>query len=999
MINLTETLFPQPTLSLYLGGSGILIGEQLLSQMESLEPADRAFVEAFFIDSQEPKIVDHERARHYCYTDLNQFFQPIYQEFTEHRFPENLGVSPVINSSEGCGVTRVFGAASLVACRDDFANLVEQAVARLRKIRRTDTQPLQVFLTASACGGTGAGMILDAAALVRHFFRSRGENPRIFLFLVGPTVFFEDPHISMREDQRDRMRASTYALLKELNHFAQGNPFASAYRLRDQRIEIGNVADDDRLFDWVYFIDGRGEQSGGTRSLAEVVWTVAETQVHLAITEVGRKVAESMPNQREERLRDYALHFIHPDNKDLLSDATRARLQTSSRKTFLASFAVRNVRFPAAEIKAFFRAQWVRDALHKAMEREDPSPEVAPVDQFDALLGYVRGAFVPNGLLADVGLTREQLSSQVSDDANPQSGMPAAPPAGSTPDRAARDAEQLLEAAQWVLADMKGDASLLSGRTAANRGRMKSTSALVGSAVPGWNKIWREGLADNGRIAERLLQLAWAPAGGRGLRFLDCFVVHTTDVLTGLAAEGKRRPSLAELEERIAVVGEQLTVVRKTRDRERRTFRYIVRSIVSRLIKQVSPDSENLLNRTRSLVVAAAALRQELVEQRAAYLAAVIAPTAWLLAAQQMKRWRDEVLSPTMTATENALTLAENRWELAQEGLKTYQGINARGPWQAHSTFQIADDELLGAFSKQLETIAVEDLVLAPLQAEGISREQERLTVHTLRSIDRETVVNMIAAHVDAHTRGRLTFLDNGWMLEELKKRLRTSAARALDFGSEPLTSFSRPALGVQLQSYLLASRNLKLPVPFGRRLSRMDRLVSRDPLQLGVVSFVFGIPPNALDGIGELFEQYAIHLGDQQRNKAHDRFPLHVFRNAPEGYDEPHSPLTFQANDDLVRSLVDAAREMWGNQIKLDIREFDPESPEHRKDWNRYIELTEKLLRSLIRSPKDAERLFQKGRFPDLQRLYNSRRHRSAETWSAGSHNGGEEERPEGDA
>src|SRR6202035_3109207 len=307
MLTLTEKSFSQPTLAVYLGGSGILVGEHLLAMREELRRADRGLIETFFIDSQEPLIVDHERARHYCYKDLGVFFEPIYREFTEQRFPENLGADRVVSSCQGCGVTRIFGAASLVACRDDFGALIEQGAARLRKQRAESTQPLQVFLTASACGGTGAGMILDAAAMVRHVFRSRvGESPRISLFLLGPSAFFEDPAIKLREDQRDRMRASAYALLKELHHFAQGQPFISAYRLRDEVIQIGNASDEDRLFDWVYFVDGRSERGGAARSLAEVAWTVAEAQMHLCVTEVGRKVAEFLPNQREERVRKFA---------------------------------------------------------------------------------------------------------------------------------------------------------------------------------------------------------------------------------------------------------------------------------------------------------------------------------------------------------------------------------------------------------------------------------------------------------------------------------------------------------------------------------------------------------------------------------------------------------------------------------------------------------------------------------------------------------------------
>src|SRR4051794_10721322 len=157
MITLSEQIFPHPTLSLYLGGTGILVGDRMLAIRENLPDDAKGYIETFFIDSQEPSVRDHARSRHYYYDDLGEFYQPTYRQFSATRFPHNLGVNPVMNSSEGCGVTRIFGAASLVFRRDDFAKLIDQAAGRLKK--SGSTQPLQVFLTASACGGTGAGMI------------------------------------------------------------------------------------------------------------------------------------------------------------------------------------------------------------------------------------------------------------------------------------------------------------------------------------------------------------------------------------------------------------------------------------------------------------------------------------------------------------------------------------------------------------------------------------------------------------------------------------------------------------------------------------------------------------------------------------------------------------------------------------------------------------------------------------------------------------------------
>jgi len=979
MITLTERTFPQPTLSLYLGGTGILVGDRLLSLMEGIDPKDRSLIEPFFIDSQEPSIVDHARSRHYCYQDLNQFREPTYKEFTENRFPENLGITPVVNSSQGCGVTRIFGAASLVNCRDNLASLLQQAAGRLRKNRRESTQPLQVFLTASACGGTGAGMILDAAALVRHFFREHGETPRIFMFLIGPTVFLEDPTITLREDQRVRMKASSYALLKELNHFAQGKPFVSEYRLRDQTIRIGNMADDDRLFEWVYLIDGRGDQTGTTRTLAEVAWMIAEAQLHLSLTEVGRKVAESMPNQREERLREYALHFVHPDHKGRMSEGGRDRLRLASRRTFLASLSVRNVRFPAEEIKTWFRWGWVRESMQKMLRRGSDRGK-SQIEQFDELLGFDGEQVQSEGLLSDLGLTREQLTLRVQEDAVQDQALLKALSIGLKPDAAVGAAEEFLGLAAAMLEDMKKDSSLLDHDGGAP-GQAKTCAQVVAQALPRWRNFWTDGLARNGRIAERLWQTASAPASGRGLEFLDGLIAHSSDVLMRVAGEGRRRPDLEELEANIADVQRSIRALSKAIERERGkglTWRKVLV-----LFHAAPKHSDELLRRTKAVLTQVNGLRQKVLHQRSRRIADLLAPAAWEKAAQLLKEWRDTVLAPAITAVTNGLTLAENQWQISREALTRHQGVNARGRWLAHSTVQIADDELLHSLASSVgDRVSVEDLVLTPLQAAGLSRDRSKLTMRSLASFDRKTVVDMLFAHIREATLGTLTFLDNGWMLEDVARRLGTSAAQALDLGAEPLARFSRSALGQPLQSYLLAPNELVLPDPFGQELGRMNRMVSRDPLQLGVVSFVFGIPPNSLEDIRELFHQYAVHVGDPIRyeNQA-DRYPMHVFREATESFDEPYSPLAFPSNDTFVQSLIEAAGVLWSEEeggVRLDIRELDVTSEAHRKDWNRIIELAEKVLYRLVLAPEEAEQLFQGGRFVELERLYRLRKHDS---------------------
>ena len=977
MLTRTEISAFQPTLSLYLGGSGIAVGKSLLTLMESLQPEERRLIETFFIDSQEPAVDDHERARHYCYHNIYQFYEPVFKEFSDHRFPQNIGEYPVVDSSLGCGITRIFGAASLVNCRDDFSNLVEQACARLRERRASPTQPLQVFLTASACGGTGAGMILDAAALIRHYFRERGENPRIFFFLVGPTVFIDDPSLPLRQDQRDRMRASTYALLKELHHFAQGHAFRSAYRLRDKVIEIGNARDDDRLFDWVYYIDGRPESAGGsTRSLAEVAWTIAEVQLHLSATEVGRKVGESLPNQREERVRGYAVDFVHADNKHHLSDQDRTRLEEGSRRTFLASFGVRNVRFPADEIKDWFRWGWVREALEHALNGKSRRHERELVDIFDEILGFSGGVIQPDGLLAELGLLRDDLLSRVRSDADPSKGLPSTPGPAASPERILEGAKKFLDVAREAIEDLKHDASLIAP-SAADSGTIVSAATLLANALPGWQAVWDQGLQDGGAIAARLWDLAWDPARGRGLRFLGDLLSHAAKLLEDLASAASKRPSLAAIEDALTAAQQRLSGLSRKREVEQRGWRAMGRNLLVRFKVLKNTHSAGF---TQSLGTAAReidVLRRQLIAHRAAHIANALAPRAWVLAARELKTWRDNVLAPAITAAENAFTLADNDWRLARAALRKYRGVNARGRWEAHTTRLIANDDLLAELGNRLANVSADDLVLAPLHGNGLARERHRLTSRTLNSLDRDTTVEILFAHVKAMTAGELTFLDNGWMLSQVAKELHGAAAAALDEGAEPLVSFSRAAVGQQLQSYLLTPPSLLLPDVFGRTLGRMNRLVSTDPLQLGVVSFVYGIPPNALEGIGELFAQYAAHIGDQSRNKAQDRYPMHVFRDAAETFDEPHSPLDLQTDSNLMTSAVAAAKKVWSGNggIHLHIRDWDVRRTP--RDMNRLIELIETLLAELLRNPQIAEALFANGQYPELARLYDSRRFR----------------------
>ncbi len=81
------------------------------------------------------------------------------------------------------------------------------------------TRP-EYYLVASLCGGTGAGMFLDTAFVIKHIEAARGKSP-VIAYLAMPDVF--------ADKSVGRVNPNAYAALKELNYFT--------YNARDRKGE------------------------------------------------------------------------------------------------------------------------------------------------------------------------------------------------------------------------------------------------------------------------------------------------------------------------------------------------------------------------------------------------------------------------------------------------------------------------------------------------------------------------------------------------------------------------------------------------------------------------------------------------------------------------------------------------------------------------------------------------------------------------------------------
>ena len=106
---------------------------------------------------------------------------------------------------------------------------VLQAVAELTSLGMRATRP-RVYVVASLAGGSGSGMFLDLAYVVRDILKRMGQNePEV----VGLFIL---PGVKCRSPQRLPL-GNTVAALTELSHFTQEARFSARYFERDAVIQ------------------------------------------------------------------------------------------------------------------------------------------------------------------------------------------------------------------------------------------------------------------------------------------------------------------------------------------------------------------------------------------------------------------------------------------------------------------------------------------------------------------------------------------------------------------------------------------------------------------------------------------------------------------------------------------------------------------------------------------------------------------------------------------
>lgn len=229
---------------------------------------------------------------------------------------------------------------------DDMRVVLDNKVAQEQNVPIITGDQRLIFVVSSLCGGTGAGMFLDAAYTTRHYCVQKGYKPQIIGIFLLPSTFTGELKSVV---QQERIHANAYAALKELHHFHAGyQRFSALYLGEPNPIPTEGHPAFDRIF-LVDRSDSEGQALSG-RSAAEQM--VAQLIHLMAFSHLSKRIVGQGDNASKEQ------HGTAQDGQGYLS---------------YSSFGVSSLVMPRAALWRYFLSQataWVIQELYR--------PEVAP---------------------------------------------------------------------------------------------------------------------------------------------------------------------------------------------------------------------------------------------------------------------------------------------------------------------------------------------------------------------------------------------------------------------------------------------------------------------------------------------------------------------------------------------------------------------------------------------------------------------------------------------
>lgn len=251
-----------------------------------------------------------------------------------HRFPEierwwDLDTQrglPLGYISTGAKQLRMIGRLALYRRFHMYSSRLEAKLNRLAHIQahremHEAHRPTQdqlnlphVFIVSSLAGGTGSGAFLDVACHLRARLQ---HQARIIGILVMPSVFEEDIPALL---QQRRIKANSYAALKELEYFQSGHAFETVFP------EQGPIRVEGGAFTHVYLIDRPNVSGFQVSKQSDIQQLIADFIFQVTVTPMAGKIWEMDANVSRERVDGKSLAYSALGYSSMIVDE-RARAE------------------------------------------------------------------------------------------------------------------------------------------------------------------------------------------------------------------------------------------------------------------------------------------------------------------------------------------------------------------------------------------------------------------------------------------------------------------------------------------------------------------------------------------------------------------------------------------------------------------------------------------------------------------------------------------------
>lgn len=237
----------------------------------------------------------------------------------------NLEKLPRLDLTKGAKQVRQLGRLAFFYHFQRIRKTIENALRDVLNISHSqrgsaEVQAVNCFFIASACGGTGSGVLLDLAYLTRHLAQKWGI-PVDFIFSTGVLVLPE-AFSKVPASNEAQIRANAAATLTEVDHFMTYGDFNAHYP------DKTHVVDSRPPFSITYLVDASNERNQTVEDLTQLTPIIAEALFLQAGSYLGAQVDsafDNIPTSTSEDINGYLNSYSMVGASTLRFNATRVR--------------------------------------------------------------------------------------------------------------------------------------------------------------------------------------------------------------------------------------------------------------------------------------------------------------------------------------------------------------------------------------------------------------------------------------------------------------------------------------------------------------------------------------------------------------------------------------------------------------------------------------------------------------------------------------------------